>query len=283
MGSKILRVFVGGYVLSGLIALNACGVDAAGEGKLKITTWGEDYIEQGIPADKITGGFAIHFDRFLVAFSDICIADAAGDVGGEAKAQRVFDLTKAGPHEVAIFDTIGARRWDRVGLRVAPAVQATAGNARAADVDLMNKAGHSVYIAGTIQPPGAGTKALSFAWGFSLATRYEACEDTGGKQGVVVPTGGSATVQFTIHGDHFFYDSLQADAKLRVAPLLAADADGDNVLTLSELGAVDLTTLPLDQYDTGGDGQVKTLGDFVSALSRTIVHFQGEGHCHSGS
>jgi hypothetical protein len=46
-------------------------------------------------------------------------------------------------------------------------------------------------------------------------------------------------------------------------------------------GQVNLTTLPLGQYGTGSAPNVKTLKDFVLALSRTVGHYRGEGHCHS--
>lgn len=55
----------------------------------------------------------------------------------------------------------------------------------------------------------------------------------------------------------------------------------DGVITLDELAAVQLTSLPLGQYGTGSAGSVHTLKDFVSALSRTVGHFRGEGECVS--
>ena len=100
--------------------------------------------------------------------------------------------------------------------------------------------------------------------------------------GVSVPDGGVATMQFTIHGDHLFYDDLASpDAALRGKAIFEADTDSNGEITWQELEAVDLSTLPEGQYGTGGAPDVYTLGDFVEALSRTVVHFQGEGHCHS--
>jgi hypothetical protein len=88
-------------------------------------------------------------------------------------------------------------------------------------------------------------------------------------------------VQLTIHGDHPWFDDLQSpEAKMRFRP--AADSDRspmDGVITLDELGATALTSLPLDQYGTGGAGNVKNLRDFVQALIRTIGHYRGEGEC----
>ena len=263
-------------------SLFACGGDdASGTGRLTVTTWGEDFIEKEIPASEVDGGHRVVFSKVLLALSALRIADHEGKLGGEVAGQHIYDLHPAGPHELAVFEQLGAQRWDRVGIHISPAQQASAGNATAADVTLMNDQGYSVYVAGRIEPAGGATP-LSFAWGFATTTSYSECHDAEGQEGIVVPTGGSVTMQFTIHGDHFFYDSLQGGATLRAAALLAADADGDGDLTLDELAAVDLTTLPIQQYDTGGAGSVRNLADFLSALSRTLVHYQGEGNCHSG-
>lgn len=279
MMSRFRRVWIASCACAAL-ALGACSDGAeGGVGTLTLTTWGEDYIEKEIPASEVEGGASITFSKFLMTLSELRVADGGGALGGEVSEQKVFDLVPAGPHELAVFADIGAKRWDAISVRVAPASGAVAGNAGAADVQLMNQQGLSLYVEGQIRP--ATGNPLSFAWGFDTATRYESCEDADGKLGVVVPTGGSATAQLTMHGDHFFYDSLQGDAKLRVEALIAADADQNGDISLAELAAVDLTTLPPDQYDTAGDGSVKTLADFIRALTRTVVHYQGEGHCAS--
>ena len=99
---------------------------------------------------------------------------------------------------------------------------------------------------------------------------------------MVVPSGGTATMELTVHGDHLFYDDLQSDeAVLRFTAFAEADGrgDGDRIVTLEELAAVDLTTLPAEQYGTGGAASIVTLRDFVAALTRALIHFQGEGDC----
>lgn len=92
--------------------------------------------------------------------------------------------------------------------------------------------------------------------------------------------GGTDAVELTIHGDHFFYDDLQAaTAKLRAEAIVNADANLDGLVELSELDAVALTSLPANQYGTGGASDVNNLGDFVRFLSRTVGHYRGEGEC----
>ena len=149
------------------------------------------------------------------------------------------------------------------------------------DATLMQDQGYSVYVEGTATK---GAESFTFAWGFTDATGYADCVDVGGGQetsGIVVPDGAAVDVQLTIHGDHLFYDDLASeDALLRFDHMAAADADMDGVVTLDELDAVDLATIPTGEGTYGvGAGDVDTLGEFVRASTRTLGHFNGEGHC----
>ena len=270
--------------ISALLA--ACG-DEAGSGTLRLTTYGEDFIEKEIPSgagggEGFTDGYAVKFSKFLVAFSALKVADSGGELAGEVKGPLVFDLHPKGPHLIKQLSGVEARRWDRLGVSIKPASGAAAGNSvSAADLKMMNDNGYSVYVEGTASK---GSATYTFRWGFSTGTSYSQCHEKTHGQGIVVPTGGSATAEFTVHGDHLFYDDLQSsDPSLRFSALAGADADKDGDVTLDELAKVDLTTLPAGQYSTGGSGSVKNLRQFVEALSRTLIHYQGEGHCHSGS
>lgn len=261
----------------------ACG-GTAGSGTLDITTWGEDYIEQGIPATEFADGWSCHYDKFLIALGPLTIAEHGGDTGGTMSEQKVFDMTLSGPHPVTTFPAIGARHWDEVSIAVSPAgAAATVGNDLAgADLQMMQSGGYSLYVEGTLSKQ---SEQKTFAWGFTTDTLYQECqkaEAEGGELGVIVPDGGSATVQFTIHGDHLFYDDLASpSAVLRGQAIADADSDSDGAVTLDELDGVDLAAIGEGTYGTGGAAGVYTLGDFLAALTRTVVHFQGEGHCHS--
>lgn len=260
-------------------ALMGCG---GGTGSVVFTTWGEELIEEKLPvkvgdAPGFVDGWELRYTKFLVVISDITVAKSSGGTPARAGGQKVFDLTKKGPVEVARLESLPADRYDAVSYAIAPATAAVAGNADAADVAFINAQQHSLYFEATVTK-AAVTKTLK--WGFATNTSLEDCEaeDTG--KGVVVPNGAVETVQLTMHGDHPFYDELQSsEASVRFDAIAGADQDDNAEVTLAELEAVSLTTLPVSQYGTGGASNVKTLKDFVSALTRTVGHFRGEGEC----
>jgi hypothetical protein len=260
------------------LGLVACG---SGQGNVTFTTYGENFIEKEIPATAFTDGWTVRYSKFLVKLGELKVAKHNGDVGADRAEARVFDMHKPGPVEVAAFTDLPADEWDEVQYAIGPWPDATAGNADAADVELMKSQGFSVYVEGTTTK-GAQTK--RFRWGFNTNTIYEHCENPDIGKGVTVPSGGTETVQLTVHGDHLFFDDLQsADAKMRFDAIAAADklgiAGADGEVTLDELAAVDLTSLPSDEYGTGGAANVRNLRDFVTALVRTVGHYRGEGEC----
>jgi hypothetical protein len=271
-----------GWVVAAL-AMLGCG---PGRGALSVTTWGEAYIERGIPADGpmeagFVDGWAVTFERFVVVLGGFTLARTTGERGPQQDAAAVVDLVKPGPVELLSWADVPAMKWDRVGYGIAPAgasAKAT-GALTEADVERLRAAGLSLSVQGVARK-GADTR--RFAWGFTTDTRYDDCTHPDLGAGVTVPTGGQEVVQLTVHGDHIFYDDLESPtAALRFQAIADADADADGEVTLTELAAVQLTQLPLGQYGTGSAGRVKTLADFVTALSRTVGHYRGEGECLS--
>lgn len=257
------------------LALSACG----GAGSLSLTTWGEDFIEQGIPASAFEDGASVRYTKFLVTYHDFTLATKTGTVGPRQGAPVVVDVTKAGPTELLRFDDVAARKWDEVRYAIAPATAETvgAGGVSSADVEAMKASGTALWVEGTLRQ---GEVSKTFSWRFDLATRYEHCTSAEFGEGATVPTGGTEIVQLTVHGDHLWYDDLQSpEAAMRGKAVLDADADGDGAVTQAELAAVPLTTLPLGRYGTGGASGVKTLNDFVRALGRSVGHYRGEGEC----
>lgn len=265
-------------------ALAGCGDDgASGTGSVAFTTWGEDYIEQEIPAADLEDGWSIRFHKFLLVLRNVTVADREGNVGARMQGSILFDHTQPGPKPVVTFHDLEAGPWERVSYEITPPdADTTLVGATEADGEYMRSAGASVHIEATARK-GDVEKRLD--WTFTAATRYADCageKDGKHTEGVLVTNGGTDTVELTIHGDHFFYDDLQAaSAKRRFAPIAAADADDDGEVTLEELAAVRLVEIEEGSYGTGSAGNVDDLGAFVTALSRTIGHFRGEGECIS--
>ncbi|NUP13494.1 MAG: hypothetical protein HOW73_46240 [Polyangiaceae bacterium] len=272
--------------MSGLALLSAaCGDDTSsgGEGSVTFTTWGEEYIEQEIPADTFEDGYSITYDKFLVLIGNIVIADDAGAEAARHDGFFLINHTEPGTKELITFDGLEAKPYTLVSYETSPAAAANiepVGAATQADVDFMASEGFHVYIEGTISN---GTDSKTFKWGFGVPTLLDECEgEIDGKltEGVLVTNGGDDVVELTIHGDHFFYDDLQSpDAVVRGDAVFNADADGDGEVTRQELAAVSLIDLPPDQYGTGGVDAVNDLDAFIEFLSRTIGHYRGEGEC----
>ena len=276
-------------------ALLMCGcsdpTSSGGKGSEAFTTWGEDYIETEIPADPegesgFIDGWTLHYDKFLVNFHEITVADADDRVGAKATKSYFVDNTRPGPKTLVKFGDLEARAWEKVSYQIKPAVadaEVVAGDPD--DLAMMVEAGYSIYVEGSATK-GKITK--TFHWGFDTATQYTDChheEEGKDTYGVVVTNGSEDTSELTTHGDHFFYDRLQASpdpeikTSLRFDEKAAADdapnGDEDGEITLEEL-----STLPIDvtKYDPSGLS-APTIGAFVTSLTRTVGHFRGEGEC----
>lgn len=272
----------------GAAALAGCGgEELAGKGNVSFTTWGEEYIEKEIPATTFEDGWSIDYWKFLVVIGDITIADGAGAVGAQMKGTKLFNHVTEGTKKIVDFGDLEAKAWTQVSYEVRPAATDTElGGASADDLMRMQAGGYSVYVEGEATK---GAEKKTFQWGFTTATRYADCEgDKDGKltRGVLVTNGGTDTVELTIHGDHFFYDDLQSpNAAVRFNAIAAADADLDGEVTLAELSMKQLVNIdPADGgYGTGSFDDVNELGAFVTALSRTLGHFRGEGECFAAA
>lgn len=258
--------------------LAGCG---GGTGGVQFDTWGEEYIEEAIPASELEDGWEIRFSKFLINIGHVTVADAEGTIGAKMEGTILFDHKLSGEKPVFTADELEAKRWESVSFQV-PVADASAELSEGvtqADKDLLIDAKASMYVAGSATRGGV-TK--TFAWAFPASTEYGQCKgDLDGKEtaGALVTNGGVDKIQLTIHGDHLFYDDLQAaDAKLRFDPIAAAD-DGDGDVTLEELSAVKLVDIEKGPYGTGSVDGVNNLAQFIVALSQTVGHFRGEGEC----
>lgn len=247
------------------LGLAACG---GGEGQWTVETWGEEYIEQGLPSEVFDDGCSLVYDTFLVSMTTRELVDGSGTVVGDIGPSQVYDMVVAGPTPMGAV-AVPADHYSSVVVEIAPDPDAEAGSATDAQVAELVDAGASVLVDGVLT---CGASDVHFRWTFDAATTY-ACEPPD----LTIPAGGTDTTQITIHGDHLFYDGLEnADAVVLGQPVVDADSDGDGEVTLAELNAV---SIPALGYDVGEYSDVLTLRQFVSHLTRTIGHIDGEGEC----
>jgi hypothetical protein len=269
------------------VTLSACSDE--GKGTAKFTTWGEGFIEEGIPANPDEGGFSdgwtVKYDKFLVAFHEITVGDETGTPVARMTGSKLVDNVKAGSKDLISFPDLPARAYRQVGYQIKPALADSELVAGAAEADraMMVAAGFSIYVSGTATK---GDVAKTFHWGFKTATQYRSClqpaESGQPIEGIVVTNGGEDTSELTTHGDHFFYDRLKASedpaivTSLRFEEKAAADANQDSEITLEELNAA---PIDIQKYDPSGF-EAPTLGAFMNNLARTVGHFRGEGECN---
>ena len=251
-------------ILSALLA-TSCADDARGE--LAVTIYGEDFIEDTIPAAD-TDGWQITFSKFLI------VVDQIEAKGVSIQAPHAFDLTKKSSgqgHMVHLLTGLEDGPIKPLSYRVSPpSGPLTMGDASAADKLLLSQRKLSLYVQGQAVK-GQDTK--TFTWEFDSATTYSGCQTT-----ATIKGGQRAMSQLTIHADHFFYDDLVSEEPAVAFGLIAqADADGDGQVTRAELEASDITAQ--ERYQVGNRTDIKNLWQFIAAQTATLGHIDGEGHC----
>lgn len=214
---------------------------AAGEGEVEVRTWGEAFIEDGIPADELADGWAIEFGRFEVELRDVSIA------GASVEDPDPIDLAQA-----------SEGRGQLIGRAAVPA-----GDHEDAAFTIVR-----VQLEGSAEQGGV---VKTFAWTFDTPVAYMDCETL-----TEVPRNGVGELQITVHADHLFYDSLVSEEPaLRFDAIAAADTDNDGEVSMAELMATDIGA-----YDPGNLA-IDDLWSFLAAQAQTMGHVDGEGHCAS--
>ena len=118
------RHLLAASALAATAALAACGDDTsapAGSGSVSFTSWGEEYIEVGIPAADFADGWSARYTRFLVLVGNVRVADADGEVGGERPGFVLVDHVAPGVKPIATLDGLEARAWTHVSYEISPA------------------------------------------------------------------------------------------------------------------------------------------------------------------
>lgn len=222
------------------VCLWSCG--RAPEGTLRVTAYGESYIEQGIPASEVEDGWALVFRRFDVVFRDVVMA------GVGVPLPESVNLAQSSSGEGHVLGAIEL-----------PAKTYSDGR-----FTLM-----ALSIEGTARK---GDDEKFFTWRFDQPMRYQACEGQ-----TEVLAGHTANWEITLHADHLLFDSLVAEEPKKVfQPLAASDTNSDGRITQVELAAKGLGS-----FDPGSEGGINNLWEWLSAQVAVIGHVNGEGHCQA--
>lgn len=247
---------------------------------MDVRLWGESYVRNTIPAFELEDQWAITFSKFLLHVSGVRLASARAEHTLAADHQVVDVKAFAAPSSLGVVSGVAPGELDQVQFEFSGASErSTSLNATEADVALMKSNRYSLYVEGTAQHATRGT--ITFRWGFRNATRYASCARPQGAPGITVAEGPATTIaQLTYHADHLFFDAIHShDALLRFDAIAAADRNMDRVVTLDELAMVPMSSLPAGQYQVGAAVGIETLRDFVTALTATTGHLNGEGAC----
>lgn len=265
---SILRPHAASLLALGLLT-SACeepGTDV-GETQVRITAFGEAYVEDQIPAEDVVDGWTIELSRFLVAISDV-------EVDGEPLDRSyIVDLRSPSMGEGhPLGDLMVPADGDAlVQYRIAPVESAEPVAATPDDALLMISNGLSLRVEGQAR---RGEETIDFIWDFTTDTRYQDCQST-----AELLADEEATSQLTIHADHLFYDDLDSpEPNVAFDLVAAADGNADGFVTIEELGAVDITGQARYQV---GSRDITDLAAFIEAQTMTLGHIDGEGHCES--
>ena len=286
------------------LPLLAC--EAGSTGTVQVFVEAEDTIPEGLAPgsdeESVVDGWAVRYDKFLVSVGDFEArrSDDESDVLAEP-AVYIVDLLSipAGGFVLAEFTDVAATRWDAVGYSLpnAPADARAAEGTSAADRDFMIDNKYSLYFEGEITKGDGQSCApddssdcapatrVRFRWGLQAGTAFADCAPPAGALGFAVPSGGTAQVKPTIHGDHWFFTNLTQGGEItqrRAQWIADCDLDRDGETTQDELRTVPAGAVfpeALGYNLSGAIIPIVTAHDYLEAQARTLGDFQGEGEC----
>lgn len=229
-----------------------------------------------MPAALFADGWSLKFDRFLVSVGELGATSRAARLS--SPGYRIYDLARPSAGQGHSLARLPAPpgAYEHFLYTIAPASEATAGNATAADVALMNQARASVRILATATR-GAETKRLDLAF---APTLVHDCAITS-----ALAPAARLDLRATLHVDHLVMDNT-ADSSLRLQLLLDADGkDGsspDGTITAAELAATDISAHPQYRVRTARDlsgAPIRNLRQYLERRIATLGHVDGENPC----
>jgi hypothetical protein len=244
-------------------------------------------------------GWHISFERLLVGIGDaglVALGSGAGNIDASvctsyanAHYERLFDVAVGGRQTLSDIYGLGTCG---VGFSVTVPVfgdTPLGAGVSAQDLAFVRDSAHdtletnhprSVYVRGKATRD-AMTK--RFEWSFGAPYLLRGCVgagDVGFASDVVLTSGAELSLPVVIHGEELFRESRSDESPLRFDALAAADADGDQMITLEELrNAVDPST-EADAGFTSADGGSQSIADLLSyGLTLRMFRLRDSGPC----
>ncbi len=243
-------------------------------------------------------GWHISFERLLVGIGGARLgARGSGDGNIDASVctsyananyERLFDVTVGGRQPLSDIYGLGTcgvsfiviTPWRSTPLGAGVSAEDLAFMRDSAHPTLETNHSRSVYVRGQAT---RDTTTKRFEWSFGVPYLLRGCVGAGGvgfASDVVLTSGAELPLPVVIHGEELFRESRSDESPLRFDALAAADADGDQMITLEELrGAVDPST-EADAGLTSVDGGAPSIADlFYSGLMLRMMRLRGSGPC----
>jgi hypothetical protein len=293
-----------GWALTLLGALGSFGCSddggetAAGSGSLTITITGEDGAKDGFPFEEdgesvaFADDWTVQFSKLIVAVGNIELAGADGKVAIASSGRFIVDLHES-DGELATFDDLGARRWEKFSYEILPASDdmINVNGVAESDITAMVDGGFNYWLEGTAEKAG---DAYTFAWGLKNPTRNANCTNgSDDSEGLVITDNATTDGEMTFHVDHVFWTTLGTeDAQLRFDAIAAAGRDDLDISwedlkgqKLADLVGLDGEPLVDEEgkpliYNPGSVRLAsQDLASFILASSSSLAHLNGEGLC----
>lgn len=243
-------------------------------------------------------GWHISFERLLVGIGDARLGargDGAGPIDpstctgyANAKYERLFDVTVGGRQPLSDIYGLGTcgvgfsinTPWGDTPLGAGVSAEDLAFMRDSTHTTAATNRARSVYVRGKATRD-ATTK--RFEWSFERWLTLQGCVgagDIGFASDVVLTSGAELPLRVVVHGEWLFRESRSDESPLRFDALAAADADGDQMITLEELGAVVDPLIEADAGFTSADGGAPSIKDLIyQGLVLRMTRLGDSGPC----
>lgn len=274
-----------------------------------------DGILPGDDVEHIRDGWEVRFDKYVAVVGDVLLK-RSNDQQVTAQDRTIYavDLHTLPANGITLWgiEDLASVRWDFT-YALSGGIHGALQHESVSDSDFHDIVDHdwSYLIEGSIinvqgvtcPPPDVAEPGsiqsteerrgvpcypnpeISFRFALTAETLYGPCE-IDGVPGVAVPSGGTASVAISIHGDHVFFNGFPEGSEggvMRLAQWLAdSDLNLDGQVSQQELESItpsDLVHID-ERYQLGGSPlTLDTMWDYVASQLKTQGHYQGEGEC----